>query len=61
MSKITNAVLLAEIRTLNDRSMAQFEYLIREIHRIEDGRPRDQDQPVVVSQSPDPGAAEDRV
>lgn len=28
------------IAALNNRMMAQFEYLIREIHRVEDGRPR---------------------
>ena len=41
MSNITNTVLLAEIQKLDKRMMAQFKYLIREIHRIEDGRPRD--------------------
>lgn len=28
------------IAAVNNRMMAQFEYLIREIHRVEDGRPR---------------------
>ena len=61
MSKITNTVLLAQIRKLDERMMAQFEYLIREIHRIEDGRPREPNRPVVVSQAPDPGTPADRL
>ena len=55
MPRVTNAQIVDRLDQMERRMMTQFKYLIREIYRIEDGRPREQDRPVVVSQAPDPG------
>lgn len=47
MARIINSQLAERIDTLHRQMLAQFEYLIREMHRIEDGRPRDGDRPRV--------------
>jgi len=41
MARITNGQILTEIRKLDKRMMEQFNCIIREIRRVEDGLPRD--------------------
>ena len=48
-SDLTKALapIVTRLDRIEDQMMVCFEYLVRELHRIEDGRPRAGDQPRV--------------